>query len=105
MPFTSGCGRLPANFLIWSSFDYATRILTGTRVLRAVRASDVYPWFLALVLVMFVGYLLLLLLFAGLNHRTSGPIRSRVATQGAVLLVYLLLAAVTIRQALHFAIG
>ena len=95
---------MPVNLLLWSNFSQFTQVFIGRRTLRAVMFTGYYPLFVILILLAGAGYLLLMLWFAGVNHRSAVRDRHRVSPQILLLILYPLLAGVALRQLARLAL-
>jgi hypothetical protein len=98
---------MPFNLLLWSSNAgvFTGGLFTiGRPGLRGVTGSGFYPLFVILTLLAGAGFLLLLLWFAGVNHRSVVRDRPRVGPQILALILYPLLAGIVVQQILQIAL-
>jgi hypothetical protein len=98
---------MPFNLLLWSTNAgvFTGGLFTiGRTGLRGVTSSGFYPLFVILTLLAGAGFLLLLLWFAGVNHRSVVRDRPRVGPQILALILYPLLAGIVVQQILQIAL-
>ena len=98
---------MPFNLLLWSTNAgvFTGGLFTiGRPGLRGMTHSGFYFVFIILTLLAGAGFLLLLLWFAGVNHRSVVRDRPRVGPQILALILYPLLAGIVVQQILQIAL-